>query len=498
MAVVQILKQIFFSSPKSRPNLHFLSFYYDFSTTSSPPSDQPNPPISTVVSILTHHRSKSRWGHILSLCPSGFTPTQFSQIALSLKNNPHLVLRFFVFTQRKSLCKHDLSSYATMIHLLSRGRLTSQAQELIRVAVRLPANDLQTKQELRLFEILVKTYRECGSAPYVFDLLITCCLEVKRIDGALGIVRMLLSRGICLKISTCNSLIWAVSRSQGVISGYEIYREVFGLDSEKIEASFKNAKRVVRIRPNVHTFNALMACFYREGLFERVEDTWIEMESLRCEPNCSTYSVLMAVLCEEGKMREAEKLLEEMRDKNVERDVVAYNTIIGGFCKIGEIGRGEDLFREMGLDGVESSCSTFEYLVNGHCRVGDVDSAISVYKDMIRKTFRPESSTVEALIGGLCDKRRISEAMEILRVGVEKFSLSPTKNSYKLLIKGLCEDGNMEEALKVQAEMVGKGFEPSLEIYNAFIDGYMEQGNVEMAKILRTEMLETQKREEDG
>ncbi|KAL5855744.1 hypothetical protein ACOSQ4_005546 [Xanthoceras sorbifolium] len=493
---VQILKRIIFSAPKSRPKLHLLSSY-DFST-SSPPSDQPDPPISTVVSVLTHHRSKSRWGHLLSICPSGFTPTQFSQIALSLKNNPHLLLSFFFFTQRKSLCKHDLSSYATVIHLLSRGRLTSQAQELIRVAIRLPAHDLETKQELRLFQVLVKTYRECGSAPFVFDLLITCCLEVKRIGGALDIVRMLLSRGIGLKVSTCNALIWAVSRCDGVISGYEIYREVFGLDSEKIEFCAKDAKRVVRVKPNVHTFNALMACFYREGLFERVEDTWIEMESLGCEPNCYSYSVLMAVLCEEGKMREADKLWEEMREKNIERDVVAYNTIIGGFCKIGEIERAEEFFREMGLNGVESSCSTFEHLVNGYCRVGDVDSAILVYKDMIRKKFGPESSTIEVLIGGLCDKKRVSEAVEILRVGVEKFGLSPTKNSYMFLLKGFCGDGKMEEALKVQAEMVGKGFEPSLEIYHAFIDGYMEQGNEEMATMLRNEMLETQKRKEEG
>ncbi|KAI9188544.1 hypothetical protein LWI28_007282 [Acer negundo] len=140
-------------------------------------------------------------------------------------------------------------------------------------------------------------------------------------------------------------------------------------------------------------------------------------------------------------MREAEKLLEEMRDKNVERDVVAYNTIIGGFCKIGDIGR--------------------------------------VYKDMIRKTFRPESSTIEALIGGLCDKRRISEAMEILRVGVEKFSLSPTKNSYMFLIKGLCEDGNMEEALKVQAEWWGKGL--SL-VWRYIMPLLMDIWNKEMVK----------------
>ncbi|KAJ0077625.1 hypothetical protein Patl1_36303 [Pistacia atlantica] len=483
---VRILKHARFTIP----NTLFLS---QFSTSSPPPSDQPHHIISTVVSLLTHHRSKSRWTHLHSLCPSGFTPFQFSQIALDLKNNPHLVLRFFSFTQRKSLCKHDLNSYATVIHILSRGRLTSHAQNVIRVAIRFP----EPNPVMKLFEILVKTYRECGSAPFVFDLLIKCCLEVKKVETCVDIVRMLMSRGLGLKVSTCNALIWEGSRCKGVNFGYEIYREVFRLDCEESERNGKDVKRVVRVRPNVHTFNALMVCFYREGLLERVENIWFEMEGMGCEADCYSYGVLMVVLCEEERMREAEKLWEEMRDKGVEHDVVVYNTIIGGFCKIGEIGRAEEFFREMELSGVKSSCVTFEHLVNGYCRVGDVDSAVLVYKDMCRKDFRPEGSTVEVLIRGLYDKRRVFEAMKILRVGVEKFGLSPTKKSYMFLIKGLCEEQKLEEALKVQAEMVGKGFEPCLEIYNAFIDGYMEQGNVEVANMLRREMLESQKRQEE-
>lgn len=353
------------------------------------------------------------------------------------------------------------------------------------------APETKTKREVKLFEVLVKRYRECDSAPFVFDLLITSCLELKKIDGAIDIVRMMMSRGGGLKVSTFNALIWGVSKREGAISGYEVYREVFRLEDEEIDVNVKGLKRVVRVRPNVHTFNALMSCFYRERLFERLEDTWIEMESLGCEPDCSSYGILLAVLCEEGKMKEAEKLWYEMRERNVEYDLMAYNTIIGGFCKIGEIGRAEEFFREMELNGIESSCSTFEHLVNGYCRVEDVDSAMLVYKDMIRKKFRPESFTVEGLIGGLCKKGRASEAMEILKAGVKKFGLSPTRNSYMLLIKWFCKGGKMDEALKVQAEMVGKGFEPSLEVYDAFIDGYMEQGNTEMAKKLRNEMLET-------
>ena len=101
------------------------------------------------------------------------------------------------------------------------------------------------------------------------------------------------------------------------------------------------------------------------------------------------------------------------------------------------------------------------------------------------------------VIGGLCVKGRFYEAVEILRDGVENFGLVPKVKSYETLLKGLCGEGRMEEALKIQAEMVGKGFEPNLEIYGAFIKGYVRQGNEEMVEVLRNEVLEKQMREKE-
>ncbi|OMO92184.1 hypothetical protein COLO4_17790 [Corchorus olitorius] len=253
---VQILKPHVLSKTP-RVHLSTASFSFSFySTTSPPPSDEPDP-VSTVTSILTHHRSKSRWSTVLTLFPTGFTPSQFSQITLQLKNNPHLALRFFLFTQQKSLCNHDLSSYSTIIHILSRARLKTRAQKFIRVALRTPA--------------------------------------------------------------------------------------------------------------------------------------------------------------------------------------------------------------------------------------------MLIYKDLCRKNFKPQGSTVEALIGGLCDKGRVLEALEIMRVAMRQLGVCPTGQSYVFLIKSFCEERKMEEALKLQAEMVGKGFKPNLEIYDAFIDGYSREGNQEMVTALRKEALETQK-----
>uniref|UniRef100_A0A2N9J082 Pentacotripeptide-repeat region of PRORP domain-containing protein n=1 Tax=Fagus sylvatica TaxID=28930 RepID=A0A2N9J082_FAGSY len=481
MAIPVLKRLLLFSTHKHKP----LSF-------SSQPSDQSETLISTVVSILTQQRSKSRWGNLQSLYPNGFHPNDFSQIALQLKNNPHLALRFFLWTQHKSLCHHNLLTYSTTIHILTRARLLTQAHSLIRTAIRIPQQHNLVPKPLMLFQSLVMTYRACGSAPFVFDLLVKACLETKKIDPAIEIVRMLRSRGVSPKVGTLNDLVSWVLRVRGGCAGYEVYREVFGFEGDGVDG---NVKRVFRVWPNVHTFNALMVGFYQDGLIEKVEMIWNEMVGFDCVPNGYSYSALMAAYCEEERMGEAEKLWEEMRVKEVKADVVGYNTMIGGFCKIGEVEKAEELYREMGLNGVETSCATYEHLVNGYCNVGDVDSALLVYKDMCRKGFRPEALTLDVVIGGLCVKGRVYEALEILRRGVESFGLMPKGKSYEALIKGLCEEGRMEEALKVQAEMVGKGFEPNLEIYGAFVDGYVKQGNEEMAEVLRNEMLENQMRE---
>ena len=450
--------------------------------------------VSTAVSILRQQRSKSRWSHLQSLFPEGFTAAEASHIALEIKNNPHLALSFFLWCHRKSLCNHTLLSYSTIIHILARARLKSQALGLIREAIRVfDDSDECSAQPPRIFESLVKTYNSCGSAPFVFDLLIKACLNSKRIEQSISIVKMLRSQGISPIISTCNALIWQVSRGRGCLAGYEIYRELFGSWDDEF-----NEKAMVRLCPNAHTFNALMVCFYRDGGVEKVEEIWAEMGRWDCNPNAYSYSVLMAAFCDEGRMREAEKLWEEMQVKKIEHDIMAYNTIIGGFCRIGEIERGEELFREMELNGIQSTSVTYEHLLKGYCEIRDVDSAVILYKDMCRKGFSAEARTVDLMITLLCNNRRVREALKLLRVAMGNVEFAPRGKSYETLIKGFCEEGKMEEALKLQSEMVGKGFKPNFEIYSAFIDGYMKQGNKEIAETLRKEMFETQMLQEEN
>nr|AYM00726.1 pentatricopeptide repeat protein [Salvia miltiorrhiza] len=455
-------------------------------------SSSPHPAdlVSAAASILKHHRSKSRWSHLRSLLATAkdnrLTPSQFSQVALQLRNNPHLVLRFFHFTLQHSLTSHSPSSYATAIHILSRSRLKLHALNLIKSAI-VAFSDAQPGSAIVLLEALVKAYRACDSAPFVFDLLVKACLESKKIDPALQIYSILKSKNVLLKTSTLNSLIELVCKTRSCFAGYDLYKEIFHNDVDNEDKSRSRGKENF---PISNTLNVVMVGFYREGMVDKVEEVWQEHVRVGCVPNMYSFNVLMATYCDHGRMEDAIRVWEEMEDKGLKRDAVAYNTIIGGFCRAGDVERAEEIYREMVMQGVESTCVTFEYLINGYCEIGDVDSVMMLYKDMCRKKFSLSSSTVNVIIRLLCGKNEISAASDFWWRAAKKHEAALERENYENLVKGLCGEGKMEEALKLQAEMVVKGFEPNVGIYGAFIDGYDKLGNEAMASKLRKEMLD--------
>uniref|UniRef100_A0A7N0TE75 Pentatricopeptide repeat-containing protein n=1 Tax=Kalanchoe fedtschenkoi TaxID=63787 RepID=A0A7N0TE75_KALFE len=457
----RIFRRISSPAPAPAPALS-----HRFSTVNSLSSLPPSPVVNSVVSILKHHRSKSRWSELQSLFPNGFSPSEASDIIIDIKNNAHLALRFFDWTRSKSLCRHDLLSYSTIIHVLARSRQKARAEALIRSAFRVSESGVD------LFESLARTYRKCDSAPFVFDLLINACLECKKIDSAVQIVRLLQSRGISPNSRVCSSLISAVCRHQGADAGYAIYKLVFGVG-------------------DVEIFNSLMLGYYQAGELERVREIWDEMAEFdHISANESSYGVLLAACCDKETMEEAEEIWNEMGGKGLKRDVAAYNSMIGGFCRIGEMGKAGDCWREMVLNGVEGTCVTHESFVKGYCRVGDVDAALVASKVMSGGGFVAQGSTIDGLVEELCGKGRALDGFEVLKNAMENVEFIPSGMSFRLLLKGLCSQGMMGEALMLQAEMASKGFEPDAEVYSAFLDGYEELGNSEKVESLRKEMLE--------
>ncbi|CAL9090174.1 unnamed protein product, partial [Musa acuminata var. zebrina] len=448
--------------------------------------------VSSAVSILRELRSKRRWTFLKSVHLAGFSTAQFAHILLRIRNNPRLALGFFIFSRRHSLCRHDPLSFAAAAHVLARHRRRPAALSLLQAAVRSldPSSSPYTDVEgingpPEIFRTLSRTYHAFDSAPFVFDLLVQAYLQVKRLDRAVQIVRILRSRGIQPSIGTSNALIRSVSRAKGSDAGFQIYNHIFkpepaGCDGVGVK---------LRVSPNVGTFNTLLLALHREGNLERPKEIRDEMESVGCDPNVFTYSILMAGYCDEGMMDSARGLWEEMAAKGIKPDIMSFNTLISGYCKVEEMERAEDLYRQMILSEIEPTVTTFEQLIKGHCNIGDIDSGLLLYQDMRRRGFGMEVSVVDELLVAMCERRRVAEGLRILRDEMRREEFTPSWLSYEVLIRGLCEEGDVEQALKLQAEMAGKGFGNSFEVYSAFIHGYRKQGDIEKVERLKDEMI---------
>lgn len=323
----------------------------------------------------------------------------------------------------------------------------------------------------------------------MFDLLIRACLQAKRINQTVEIVRMLRSRGLYPTVGTCNLLIRCISQIKGPHHGLSMHREIFSLADEDIAR-----RNRARVSPNLQTFNTLMLAFYQDGMLGKVEEIWSEMvgdRSCGFVPNVCSYSILLAAFCDQGDMVRAVKVWEEMQANGIKPDVTAYNTLIKGLCENKIMEKTEAMYREMLFNQIEATCLTFEHLIRGYSAIGDVDSAVLWYTNLCRmKDFMLESHTVEEVIGAMCDKNRTSDAVILFRDAIKNHDLCPSRACYQILIRGLCEEEKIEDALNLQREMVGNGFEPNSEIYNIFISAYSKEGHAEKLKNLQKEMSE--------
>ncbi|KAM0951543.1 putative tetratricopeptide-like helical domain superfamily, pentacotripeptide-repeat region of PRORP [Dioscorea sansibarensis] len=458
------------SRSKPKPLLSVLSSSRPSISSSSPHSSDPEADpnetlISTAISILKEHRSRSRWSQLKAILPpAGISPSATVGILSALRNRPHLALRFFTFSH----C-HDLLSFSAATHIAARSRLRPAALRLLSSAVRLYDSPA-------IFETLTKTYRSFDSAPFVFDLLILANLDAKKFDRAVYITRLLLSRGIQPLLSTSNSLIRSVSKLNGSDAGLGLYQELFGSDNP-------------RVSPNVQIFNTLLLAFYQDQQSDRACEIRVEMERLRVDPNVFTYSILLAGLCKDGKrIREAKELWDEMAGKGIKPDVMAFNTMINGYCEAGEMEMAEGLHRDMVLNGIEATCTTYEHLIRGHCKVGDLETAMMLYKDMKRKGLGAGVALVDEVLDELCKRARVDDGLVILREEMKREGFSPSRRSYEVLIRGFCERGMIETAAMIQTEMAGRGLEADKNIYDAFVEGYRSIGEEEKVMRLCNEM----------
>ncbi|KAH9330788.1 hypothetical protein KI387_002896, partial [Taxus chinensis] len=273
------------------------------------------------------------------------------EILIRLQKCPKLALKFFNCIETQLKLKPDLQSFCIAIHILTKARMPSYAQELLQQALHAGFGPTQL-----IFDSLVTTYKDCNSTPFVFDLLFKTLVQSGLVGSAVEIFRSMKTIGFMPAIETCNSLLSALLKENRRETLWVIYAEMLRSN----------------IISNNYTFNIMINALCKEGKLKKAKEFLKDMESMGCQPTVVSYNTVIHGFCKKGKVDEGLKLLSVMSGKDICPDVFSYSSIIKGLCKDGRVQEAIGYLSEMTEKGLMPNNVIYNTLIDNYCNKGDM------------------------------------------------------------------------------------------------------------------------------
>lgn len=160
-------------------------------------------------------------------------------------------------------------------------------------------------------------------------------------------------------------------------------------------------------RPNVFSFNAVIAGFAKRGFAAEAAGWLAKMLSLGLRPNVVSYTAVIDGCAKAGDPKEAERWFDEMLERGIEPNSHSYNALINSYARLGDTeGATQWLERmraamppdEISYNSALHSCA--------NARPPDAAEAERLFREMRADGLPPTASTLSALGLAVGGKRR--------------------------------------------------------------------------------------------
>ncbi|KAK4856736.1 hypothetical protein QYF36_020615 [Acer negundo] len=227
-----------------------------------------------------------------------------------------------------------------------------------------------------------------------------------------------------------------------------------------------------RVERTVKSFNTLLNVLLNCGKFDKMKETFENMEK-HTGPDACSYNILIngCVMSGRFELEEALKLKEDMtKVYNVSPNGHIYASLIKRLCEVSELNSAIGLKQEIVRDKVELESGIYSTLISVMLKVGRKEEVSGIFEEMREKGCNPNTVTYNVMINGLCNKKDFEGAFGMFDV-------------MRIIFNGLCDGMQFEDAALILDEMIFKGFVPRCEHIYKFVDGLCQLGN---AKLLWT------------
>ncbi|RVX18615.1 Pentatricopeptide repeat-containing protein, mitochondrial [Vitis vinifera] len=289
----------------TEPLLKPISYNYNLTTTTSPPSP---PQDATIVNLVLKTDSQTLT-RTLEKYPVEWTPNLVDRVLKLLWNHGPKALQFF-----KSLDYHP--TYA---------HVSSSFDHAIDIAGRL--RDYKTLWTL----VDRMRTRRLGPNPKTFAIITERYVSAGKPDRAIKIFFSMHEHGCVQDLNSFNTILDVLCKSKRV-----------EMADNKLFKVFRG-----RFRADTVSYNIMANGWCLIKRTPKALEVLKEMVKRGLNPTMTTYNILLKGFFRAGQLKEAWEFFLQMKKRKCEIDVVTYTTVVHGFGVAGEVRKAQRVFNEM-------------------------------------------------------------------------------------------------------------------------------------------------------
>ncbi|GKD31286.1 pentatricopeptide repeat-containing protein, partial [Tanacetum coccineum] len=306
-----LIRRIIINPKNTKSHLSILKNHLTTSSQQQQQASDQNQTAETITNILKSYPNTLNWKTLnQTLNPYNLKPpTLINKILINLKDPPNAkkALSFFHWSSHFTKTKHQIHTYALLIHILVNAKLIKDASALVQSV--LARSVTGGSLSVMLFvNYLISSYEVTDSTPFVFDLVVQICAKFRMINEALDVCFCLSEHGFRLSLISYNTLLHVVQKSDKNVLVWGVYEHMI----------------VNRMDPNDKSVEIMVNALCKEGKLQAFVDMIDRIDGKRCLPRVIVNTCLVFGMVEEGRVEDGLVLLKRMMVKNMISDSVSY------------------------------------------------------------------------------------------------------------------------------------------------------------------------------
>ncbi|KAK9080322.1 hypothetical protein SSX86_000080 [Deinandra increscens subsp. villosa] len=273
----------------------------------------------------------------------------------------------------------------------------------------------------------------CSQTTEIYNSLLFALCEVKNFQGAYGLIRRMVRKGVVPDKKTYSVLVngWC---SAGKMKEAQMFLE---------EMSQKGFNPPVRGR------DLLIGGLLNAGHLESAKGLVRKMTKEGFVPDVSTFNSLAEAICQSGEIDFCIGLYHDVCRLGLSPDIETYKIMIGVASKIGKLDEAFGILYRSIEDGNKPFPSLYAPILKALFRNGMFDDAFSFFSDMKLKGHPPNRPIYTMLLKMCARGGRYIEAANYL-IEMTEFKLSPMSRHFDMVTDGLKNCGKHDLAKRIE------------------------------------------------